>query len=119
MDLCRRILQELETRSTGVTGSDAREVYLDGHDLADVRYHVRLLSDARLVETVNSMAPGEGEVCVPRRLTWAGHEFLKASRKETLWQKAKSTVLEKTGGLSFDVLKAFLTKLANDAVFGG
>src|SRR4051812_7449391 len=110
MDLCRCILQELENSPVGVTGTNACELSIEGHDRAEVRYHVRLLSDAGLIETVDSLFPAEGEVCVPRRLTWAGHEFLDASRKDTIWQTAKRIAVEKTGGLSFDVLKAVLTK---------
>lgn len=60
-----------------------------------------------------------GDVCVPKRLTYAGHEFIEASRRDTLWQKAKTIALEKTGGLSVDVLKAILIKLATDAALGG
>ena len=41
-------------------------------------------------------------------LTWQGHEFLDAARNDTIWRKAKKKVLETTGGLAFDVLKAAL-----------
>jgi hypothetical protein len=42
------------------------------------------------------------------RLTWADHEFLDAARDNTLWKAAKSKVLETTGGLAFEFLRAML-----------
>ncbi len=49
------------------------------------------------------------------RLTWADHEFLEAARNETFWKKAKGTVKEKTGGLSFELLKQMLLQLPHKA----
>lgn len=48
--------------------------------------------------------------CVVNSLTWAGHEFLEASRDDSRWEKVKRLLLEKTGGLSFEVLKAGLVQ---------
>ena len=117
MDLARRILLEVEA-DPKTTGFGYRRVDIEGHDQAEVSYHIRLLSDAGLLEA-KSLSTTAGLDWRVIRLTYAGHEFLEASRKDTLWQKAKSTVLEKTGGLSFEVLKAVLLKLATDAVTGG
>jgi hypothetical protein len=47
-----------------------------------------------------------------------GHEFLDASREPSRWEKAKSVVLEKTGGLSLEALKQVLFQLIRDAVSG-
>jgi hypothetical protein len=55
----------------------------------------------------------------PSRLTWEGHEFLDAARKDSLWQKAKALVLEKTGGASLELIKDVLMKLAREALLGG
>ena len=94
-------------------------LHIDDRDQAEVQYHVRILTSGGLIEvdcaTTNTTFQ---QVYVPRCLTWAGHQFIDAARKDTLWQKGKSLVLEKTGGLSFDVLKAVLIKLATDAVLG-
>jgi hypothetical protein len=59
-----------------------------------------------------------GDDCVPKYLTYAGHEFIKASRRDTLCQKPNTIARETTEGLSVDVLKAILIKLATEAVLG-
>ncbi len=43
-----------------------------------------------------------------------GHEFLDASRIETLWDMAKSTITDKGGQLSFDMLKRVLFELSKN-----
>ena len=49
-------------------------------------------------------------------LTWQGHEFLAVARKDTLWERAKGQVLEKTGYLSIDLLKTVLLGLGKRAL---
>jgi Hypothetical protein (DUF2513) len=117
MDLARRILLAVEA-DPEATGFGYVQVDIEGHDQAEVSYHIQLLRDAGLLEA-KSLTTRAGLDWRPIRLTYAGHEFVEASRKDTLWQKAKTTVLEKTGGLSVDVLKALLLKMATDAVLGG
>jgi hypothetical protein len=100
MDLCRRILLDVEA-SPEATGLGYIQLNIEGHDATEVSYHVQLLSDAGLLEAVNQSYTGpSGFVVNPKRLTYAGHEFIEASRNDSFWQKAKTTVLEKTGGLS-------------------
>ncbi len=84
----------------------------------EITYHVKLLHNASLIEIFDRSSL-DGHQCYPTGLTWAGHEFLDATRKDTVWQKLKSTALEKTGGLSFEVLKQLATKLAVDIALGG
>src|SRR5689334_8680677 len=116
MDLGRRILLDLEANPEA-TGHGSVELNIEGRGRTEVSYHVLLLRDAGLLEAVVRSTTGRAGLAVfPTRLTYAGHEFIEASRKDSLWQKAKSVVLEKTGGLSLDVLKAVLTKLTMDAV---
>ncbi len=42
----------------------------------------------------------------PRSLTWGGHDFLDAIRNDDVWSKTKSTVQEKVGSATFEVVKA-------------
>jgi Hypothetical protein (DUF2513) len=116
MDLARSILLKLE-ESKDATGQQGVDVAIEGHFPAEVAYHVMLLSEAGLVEADDNL-DFEGPDWTARRLTWAGHEFLETSRVESLWTKAKEVVMEKTGGLSFDVLKAILAQLAVAAATG-
>jgi hypothetical protein len=109
MDLIRAILLDLEA-SEETTGRVPMELDLEGHSEAEIMYHVVLMGEAGLVETWDNSTMGE-QVVLPTRLTWSGHEFLDAAREESRWAKAKKFAMEKTGGLSFDVMKQILIKL--------
>lgn len=117
MDLCRKVLLEVEAnpRATGPAWVD---LDIKGWVPAELAYHVQLLHEAGFLEA-SDLTTTAGLDWRPIRLTYEGHEFVEAARKETRWRKAKSLVLEKTGGLSLDVLKAVLVKLATEAVVGG
>jgi hypothetical protein len=118
MDLCRHILLAVESNPEADGSYPLLEFSIDGKSGQEVSYHIRLLAEAGLLKADDSAGNGDELEWCPRQLTWEGHEFLDASRKDTLWQKGKSIVLEKTEGLSFDVLKAVLIKLATHAVLG-
>jgi hypothetical protein len=110
MDLIREILLQLEEHS-----------YLDSipnYKPEEIAYHVSLLEDAGLVtqEIYHNLFLNDS-MLEGIRITWAGHEFLDASRNTSLWEKAKKVALDKTGALSFEVLKAILIQFGKDAVF--
>ena len=115
MDLGREILRKLEDDDKAI-GHGWVELTFDDRSGDEVSYHVRLLHEAGLIEARNLSVMGPTGFCwKAERLTWAGHQFLEASREEGLWQKAKQIAKEKAGGLSFDVLKTVLIQLAIDA----
>ncbi len=112
MDLAREILFAIENSDcekgwaeTAIAGRSAREI----------SYHVKLLSQAGLITAIDCSTM-MGDDWKAESLTWAGHEFLDASRKTSIWERAKALVLEKTGGLSFEALKATVIELAKQAV---
>jgi len=53
-----------------------------------------------------------------KRLTWAGHEFIEAARNDTVWQKTKTVVREKTGALTLEMLKLGLTEMGKALITG-
>ena len=53
---------------------------------------------------------GGGPVVTITRLTWAGHEFLDASRENHTWDQAKDAI-NKVGGASISIWLALLTQL--------
>jgi hypothetical protein len=67
-----------------------------------------LLDQAGLVQ-MDLMTYDGGALRTPVGLTWAGHEFLDAARNNSVWNKAKSAIVEKGGAVSFEILKAYLT----------
>jgi hypothetical protein len=53
-----------------------------------------------------------------RRITYAGHEFLDASRSDTVWNKAKEKVLTTTGALTLEGMKVALPLIVKALVTG-
>jgi hypothetical protein len=120
MDLMRKILLLVE-ESVEADGSTWLHIGEEGVDAKTMAYQTLLLGEAGLLVVTDEHADRGTEaegipMCLPMRLTWAGHEFLDAARDESTWKTATKTVLQKTGGLMFDVLKQALIKLATDAI---
>lgn len=64
-------------------------------------------------------APGiDGEVML-FRLTWSGHDFLELARQDTLWNRAKTRVIQAVGGLTIELLTEALRRGALDALGQG
>ena len=105
MDLIREILLEIEKLPPN---TETGEFPIEGWKPEEINYHIRLLCQAGYVDAISVAAMGDDEWIV-RSLTWNGHEFLEASRNQTLWNKAKALVAEKGSGLTLEVLKAALS----------
>ena len=113
MDLARDILLALEARGNGRLG--LIEVDIPERSRAEVAYHIMVLSQAGLIEATDLSSPGRFDWRA-RHLTWQGHEFIEAARNDTLWEHAKSTVIERTSGLALELLKGVLTQLGKQAL---
>ncbi len=112
MELVRKILQHAEADEDGdisLSNIDA------GHSIDEIELHVELMAEAGLVDaTITHGMDGPGHsiiFCKVNRLTWDGHEFLEASRKDTRWNLAKKMCIEQTGGLSLSILKEILKQI--------
>jgi hypothetical protein len=109
MDLIRQLLLQLETHSLIES--------ISGRTAEKVAYHMSLLEDAGLVtqEIYHNLYLNDS-LLEGIRITWAGHEFLDASRNNSFWDKAKNIAMEKTGALSYEVLKTVLIQIAKNAI---
>jgi len=114
MDLAREILLQMEKAPYDGTW---HFVAVEGHSPEEVTYHVMLLDQAGLIEAEN-LSSMDGAEWAPKTLTWAGHEFLDASRDNNRWENAKRILKDKGVDLTFDILKDVLTTLLKNAVFG-
>jgi len=113
LDLIRKMLLAVEENSAGF----APDLKFEGYTDEQVGYHAYLLVDAGLARGANVTAHvSDGPEAIIQSLTWEGHEFIDAARDDSRWQKAKSIVAEKGGGITLDVLKALLISLAKSAV---
>jgi len=81
------------------------------HDLERIQAHITWLCEAGLLRSDAHTDLLLGGYSKPERvrLTSAGHEFLDAARDDTLWNKAKTVVIKETGGLTLELLRAFLS----------
>lgn len=83
---------------------------IDGFTDLEIMYHCLLLAQANYVDFQPERTK-DGERIIRAHvfgLTWQGHEFLAASRDESLWRKGLSAVGSQTGGVAIDLLKAWL-----------
>ena len=81
------------------------KIKIDGATDEQIGYHVYLMHQAGLVDAVDStFISGNSPNFIPRKLTWDGHDFLDSIKDESLWEKAKKSVITPAGGVAFSVL---------------
>ncbi|MBW9274775.1 MAG: DUF2513 domain-containing protein [Candidatus Thiodiazotropha sp. (ex. Lucinisca nassula)] len=81
-----------------------------------LQYHLWIMQEAGLVDNFSCFGPEGGTAKNPLELTWQGNEFLEAARSKQIWDKAKEIAIEKTGSISFEIVKTILVGLAKNAV---
>jgi hypothetical protein len=109
-DLIRKILIDVENSSAG-TPLVVKEY--PGYDKATLYQHIVLLLDESLITGHFRKQGGDYKI---NGLTWKGHDFLDASRSETLWKKAKETVLIPSASITFDLLLEWLKDQARQTL---
>lgn len=113
MDLARDILLAVENYAEPNGYADIK---IEGHSNEEVSYHIKLLWQAELIEAFDMTDTG-GFDWKAKSLTWKGHEFLEAARNNSRWDTAKKYILEKGGGLTFDILKTVLVESIKGSLF--
>ena len=112
MDLCREILRRVEKHDR------AHEPFLlkiDGRSREEVSYHVKNLGQADLLEIYR---PPQGTDHLPIALTWAGCEFMEATRDDNRWTDYKAKARKATGSIAFEVLKSVISTAVEAGVKG-
>jgi hypothetical protein len=102
MDLARALLLEIER--PGSAGLDAWPDEV-------VRAHLRLLAEAGLI--VAACEGGSVEcpaVVVVEGMSWAGHDFLAAVRRDKVWRKVRERLIATGGGLAFEAIRQYALK---------
>lgn len=105
-DLIRRLMKDIENIPAGQRYTDI--AYLTDYDPDTVYAHIDLLLNAGLIEgkTIN-LQRGIGGVII-KGLTWDGHDFLDAATDDTLWKKAKESILKPGASITFALLLEWL-----------
>ncbi len=109
VELVRIILLEIEKKEEPLEWITPE---INGYSENEISYHIKILAEAGFVEATELSTRGTfqwGAV----NLTWNGHEFLDASRNETIWKKTKSIINNKLGSASIEVVKELLIKTAS------
>ena len=106
MDLIRAMLLAIEAETSGWAPN---ELEIPGYTQEQIKYHAVLLGEAGLAD-VCDITTGDCPAAIVNRLTWAGHEFLDASRENQIWNQAKDKI-NKIGGASIGIWVALLTEL--------
>jgi hypothetical protein len=115
MDLVRKILIFMSGNDQGpnVKWEDA----IPGYTQAQILHHAHLMSQGNLIDTIDATSLDDFlPMALPVSITWNGHEFLDASRDETLWERAKKHVIKPTGGVAMSVLTEWLKSQATAAL---
>ena len=99
-DLIRQIMRDIEDLPAG-SGSGTPS-YQDV-DRQTVTAHVILLIDAGLVNG-KVLTTTQGPRLRISGLTWAGYDFLAVAKDDTMWAKAKKTVLAPAAGATWAVV---------------
>ena len=116
MDLVRKILIEL---AESEFYSDMGLPRIEGNSEDKIRHHVLIMRDAGLLFFAEGMKKNGvfgPEEDLQLRLTWEGHEVLEKIRDDKIWRSIVNKTKEKTGGLSFDIIKALLIATLTRAV---
>jgi hypothetical protein len=104
-DLVCRILVDIRRMPAG---ESLDEISYPEYDQPTVYGHVDLLVEAGLVKA-KILKYGDGiEAIHVAGLTWDGHDFLDAAKDDSLWQKAKDTVLKPGVSITFGLLLEWL-----------
>lgn len=109
-DLIRDILEYIEENHNGINYIQSNHIKLDGVNLAEISYHLGLLSDSNMIIAKERRDSGAPPFWIVYRLTNDGHEFLEAARNETNWNKTKEN-MTKAGGFVVEIAKEILIDL--------
>jgi hypothetical protein len=101
MDFVREILLQIEKNDKFDGVSSVTMLHFDGHSEDQTEYHLSRMVQGGFLDGV-----ARGHRAVIKGLTWEGHQFLDEIRNDTIWQRVKGQAMAKTGGLSFDVVRA-------------
>lgn len=115
MDLIREIMLQVEQSNEDPRGWVDIEV--EGFSNQQISYHVKLLENAGLLEA-HDLSSMDGILWRPSCLTWEGHEFIDATKNDTVWKRTKGWINEKGGNVPFLVVKDMAIEVAKKHFIG-
>ena len=114
LDLMRKLLLYFEEKPDDRA---ERCPPIEEYSPLEIKYHLLLMDEAGLLRCEREVtSTGRTIYVIPMSLTWQGHEFLEAARNNDIWRRAKTIVYEKSGALSFEMLKSVLLYLSKESI---
>ena len=105
-DLIRRIMTDIENMPANKRYTDI--TYLKDYDPPTVYAHIELLLDAGLIKGDLTKLAGGGRSISINGLSWPGHDFLDATKDDTIWNKARESILKPGASITFGILLEWL-----------
>jgi len=117
MELIRKLLFKLEEMLDEGTEYVPTASDFDVEDKV-MRQHLRLLHEANLIkaEIIPDTEDYEVKHYLPQWITWQGHEFIAATRDESIWNKTQQTLKKVSGSATLAIVQEIATKLAMKAI---
>lgn len=115
LDLIRSLLIHFEEKCSPPGIVDTSQAIIGGYSPYEISYHVGLLVDAGLITTGDSRVFGQIPSYAVKGLTWAGHEFLDASRDPKNWEKAKG-IMRDVGSATLETAKFILSEIIKASI---
>jgi hypothetical protein len=106
MNLVREIMLQLRD----FEHSYAPDIKVVGYSEEQIGFHSLLMYEAGLIDAVLDGSLALEHSADPRRLTWAGYEFIDNAQDPKVWGQAKEAV-DKLGAVSFSVWASVLATL--------
>lgn len=108
LDLVRSILLEMEKSPTGYCASNP---VIEGFAPEEVAYHAHLMGQAGLIDALQiTTMSDESPQALAHAMTWAGHDFLAATREQDVWDTVKNIVIKPAGDAIFSVVLEWLKR---------
>ena len=105
-DLIRKIMIDVQNAKPNM---GLFRVEFDDEDARVVMEHCALLVSANLLDgRVTRSDAGIIHNVEITGLTWKGHDFVDAATNDSLWERAKSSVLRGATGITFSLLQKWL-----------
>ena len=113
LELIRTILETIEATEF----MPGQNLEIEGYDFRTVAFHTELLKEAGyVIATIGKASSGQYINVWPGRLTWEGYEFLDLSRSDTVWQKSKKILKEKSISVPVAILTELLKSITKEAL---
>jgi hypothetical protein len=117
LNLFRAILLEIEKMPAGedwILKENSSHLYSNESEEKTILEHLILMQDAHLISKAVSKGNSGCYELYPCNLTNEGYDFLNAVRSTTIWEKIKTTVLDKGLSYSIEAIVLIAKKLAKE-----